>query len=75
MIDVIKKLITNSIPDAKNIIVNDVRGDGQIMHISVASKSFEGKNMLACHRCVNDAIKELLDNGDIHAVSFSTSVE
>lgn len=46
-----------------------VEGGGGKFEATVVTDEFEGKNMLARHRLVNNALKDWIQSGEIHAVS------
>lgn len=48
------------------------RGGGKHFRVTVVAPQFEGKTALACHRMVNDALRELLTSGAIHALALTT---
>ena len=70
--ELIEKLIKNSIPDA-NVIIEDLRGDGDHYSATVISKSFAGKNKIQQHQMVYDALKGRMGN-ELHALALQTSV-
>lgn len=55
--------------EAEDVSVVDISGDcGSSFEVSVVSKQFEGKALLARHRLVNGALAGMM--GDIHALSI-----
>jgi BolA protein len=48
------------------------RGGGKHFRVTVVSAAFEGKPPIARHRLVNDALKEQLASGAIHALALTT---
>ncbi len=51
----IEALITQSIPDAQ-LYMEDIRGDGRHLALSVISSSFEGLTLLQQHQTVYSAL-------------------
>ena len=68
--DLIQKLIKNSIPDA-NIIIEDLRGDGDHYSATVISKSFEGKSKIEQHKMVYESLQGKMGN-ELHALMLKT---
>jgi BolA protein len=87
MINKIKSLILNAIPDAK-IEIQD-KSDSHRGHVGlknqdyssshvnivVVSDSFEGKRTFQRHKILNDAVGHLVLENQIHAISFKTFTE
>jgi BolA family transcriptional regulator, general stress-responsive regulator len=48
------------------------RSGGKHFRVTVVSAAFEGKPPIARHRLVNDALKEQLQSGAIHALALTT---
>ncbi len=48
------------------------RGGGKHFRVTVVSAAFEGKSLVARHRLVNEALKEQLASGAIHALALTT---
>ncbi len=51
--------------------VAEVSGDGQHFQAVVVCPAFEGKPLLARHRLVNEAVREQMDSGALHALSLT----
>ena len=69
----IEKLIKNSIPNA-NVLIEDLRGDGDHYSATVISKSFEGKSRIEQHKMVYEALKGKMGN-ELHALMLKTKSE
>lgn len=69
----IEKLIKNSIPDA-NIVIEDLRGDGDHYSAIVTSKSFEGKSKIEQHKMVYESLEGKMGN-ELHALMLKTKTE
>ena len=69
----LEKYIKNSIPDS-NIIIEDLRGDGDHYSATVISKSFEGKTKIEQHKMVYDSLKGKMGN-ELHALMLKTKTE
>ena len=69
----IEKLIKNSIPDA-NIIIEDLRGDGDHYSAIITSKAFEGKSKIEQHKMVYESLEGKMGN-ELHALMLKTKTE
>ena len=67
----VAQLIKNSIPGAQ-VQVEDMTGTGDHFQIFVVSQIFKGKMLLEQHRLIQQALKEAMDDGRIHAVHIKT---
>jgi len=67
----IKSLILKALPDAQ-VQVLDPNNDGQHFAAIVIADQFEGLSMIKQHRFVNDALKEYLNSGLVHALQLKT---
>ena len=70
---IIEQLIKNSIPDA-NIIIEDLRGDGDHYSATVVSKLFEGKSKIEQHKMVYESLEGKMGN-ELHALMLKTKTE
>ena len=71
--ELIEKLIKISIPDA-NVVIEDLRGDGDHYSATVISKSFEGKTKIEQHKMVYDSLEGKMGN-ELHALMLKTKTE
>ena len=69
-IDQIKKLIIESIPDAK-IEIKDLMGDNNHYSATIVSKLFVGLSKIEQHKLVYKSLKGKMGN-ELHALSIST---
>lgn len=69
-IQLLEKLIKNSIPDAK-ILIEDLRGDGDHYSATVTSKSFVGKSKIEQHKMIYDSLEGKMGN-ELHALMLKT---
>ena len=69
----IEKLIKNSIPDA-DIVIEDLRGDGDHYSATITSKSFEGKSKIEQHKMVYESLEGKMGN-ELHALMLKTKTE
>ena len=69
----IEKLIKNSIPDA-NIVIEDLRGDGDHYSATITSKAFEGKSKIEQHKMVYESLEGKMGN-ELHALMLKTKTE
>ena len=67
----IEDLIKAEIPGA-DVQIEDIRGDGSHLSAVVISGEFEGLTRIQQHRKVQNALEELIDNDDIHALQLTT---
>ena len=72
-IQLLEKLIKNSIPDAK-ISIEDLRGDGDHYSATVTSKSFVGKSKIEQHKMIYESLKGKMGN-ELHALMLKTKSE
>jgi len=66
----IERLIRNSFPDAQVIVV-DLRGDGDHYGARVTSAAFAGKSRVQQHKMVYDALQGQM-GGALHALALET---
>ena len=69
-IEVIKKLITSSIPDAI-IEIKDLVGDSNHYSAKITSKIFNGKSKIEQHKLVYKSLRGKMGN-ELHALSITT---
>jgi stress-induced morphogen len=70
-VEEVKRLLTEAL-DPTELEVIDVSGNcGSAFDVHVISQKFEGKNRLAVHRLIHDALASVM--GDIHALSIKTA--
>ena len=69
-IDIIKKLIKESIPDAE-ISIQDLAGDENHYSATIKSKLFTGKSKVEQHKIVYKALKGKMGN-ELHALALNT---
>mgnify|MGYP006097564507 CR=1 FL=1 len=69
-IEEIKKLITESIPDA-DIEIKDLVGDSNHYSAKISSKSFNGISKIQQHKLVYKSLKGKMGN-ELHALSITT---
>ena len=69
-IDEIKKLITESIPDAI-IEIEDLMGDNNHYSAKISSTIFNGKTKIEQHKLVYKSLKGKMGN-ELHALSITT---
>lgn len=67
--DEIRDILRQSLPDAE-VHCKDLTGTGDHWQLTVVSRVFEGKRLLAQHRLVKDALGAKLKDGSIHALSL-----
>jgi len=69
-IEEIKKLITNSIPDA-TIEIKDLVGDNNHYSAKITSQIFNGKSKIEQHKLVYKSLQGKMGN-ELHALSITT---
>ena len=67
------KYITDAIPDA-DVVLEDLKGDGDHYSATVKSKSFLGKTRVEQHKIVYDAFKGKMGS-ELHALKLKTISE
>ena len=67
----IARLIKESIPDAE-VVIEDLRGDGDHYAAQVTSKAFIGKSRVQQHQLVYQALKGRMGD-QLHALALQTS--
>ena len=70
---IVEKLIKNSIPDA-DVIIEDLRGDGDHYSATVISKTFKGKTRIEQHKMVYESLQGKMGN-ELHALMLKTKSE
>lgn len=68
----IERFIKEALPDAE-VIINDLRGDGDHYAAYVKSASFVGKSRVQQHQMVYSALQGRMGN-ELHALALQTSV-
>ena len=66
----IEMLIKESIPESE-VIIEDLRGDGDHFSATVISKTFIGKNKIEQHKMVYNSLKGKMGN-ELHALAIKT---
>ena len=66
----IEMLIKDSIPESE-VIIEDLRGDGDHFSATVISKTFIGKNKIEQHKMVYDSLKGKMGK-ELHALMLKT---
>ena len=69
----IEMLIKDSIPESE-VIIEDLRGDGDHFSATVISKTFIGKNKIQQHKMVYDSLKGKMGK-ELHALMLKTKTE
>ena len=72
-LDEIKKLIKETIPDAK-IEIKDLAGDNNHYSATIKSKMFKNLNKIEQHKLVYKSLKGKMGN-ELHALSINTFAE
>lgn len=68
----IERLIRDAIPDA-DVVIEDMRGDGDHYAARVVSSAFEGKTRVQQHQMVYSALQGNMGNA-LHALALQTGV-
>ena len=69
----IEMLIKDSIPESQ-VIIEDLRGDGDHFSATVISKTFIGKNKIEQHKMVYESLKGKMGK-ELHALMLKTKTE
>jgi len=67
----IEKLIKQGVPDAE-VMINDLRGDGDHYAAHVVSAKFTGKSRVQQHQLVYQALQGRMGN-ELHALQLQTN--
>ncbi len=67
----IQRLIKEALPDAE-VIIDDLRGDGDHYAATVTSRSFIGKSRVQQHQMVYQALRGRMGD-ELHALALQTS--
>ena len=70
---IIEELIKSSIPDAQ-VIIEDLRGDGDHYSATVISKTFDGKSKIEQHKMVYNSLEGKMGK-ELHALMLKTKME
>ena len=68
----IEELIRQAIPDAE-VVMEDLRGDGDHYAARVVSEAFRGKSRVQQHQMVYAALQGRM-GGELHALALQTGV-
>ncbi|MHA1598748.1 MAG: BolA family protein [Alphaproteobacteria bacterium] len=68
----IEKMIKEALPDAE-IVIEDLRGDGDHYSARVTSSAFEGKTRVQQHQMVYAALQGKM-GGELHALALQTDI-
>ncbi len=68
----LEALIRAALPDAE-VVIEDLRGDGDHYRARVSSAAFAGKSRVQQHKLVYDALGGRM-GGELHALQVVTSV-
>ncbi len=71
-VGVIEAMIREAFPDAQ-VIIEDLRGDGDHYAALVVSESFRGKSRVQQHQMVYAALRGKM-GGDLHALALQTAL-
>ena len=71
--ELIEKFIKESIPNS-NVVIEDLRGDGDHYSATVISKSFLGKTKIEQHKMVYDSLQGKVGK-ELHALMLKTRSE
>lgn len=67
----IERLIREAFPDA-DVVIEDLRGDGDHYACRVVSGAFQGKSRVQQHQMVYKALGDRM-GGELHALALQTS--
>ena len=66
----IERMIKEALPDAE-IVIDDLRGDGDHYSAKITSNAFAGKSRVQQHKMVYDALQGKM-GGELHALALQT---
>lgn len=67
----VKESVLAALPGAE-IVVEDMSGTGDKLQVIVKSSLFKDLSLIEQHKLVQDSVREMLDDGRIHALSIKT---
>ena len=67
----VQRHLVDRLPGAE-VTVQDLTGTSDHFHVIVMWSQFLGKDLIQQHQIVNQALKEPLDDGRIHALQIKT---
>ncbi len=67
-----KQYIIDKITQHIGACTIEVSGENCSFGVHVTSPAFIGKSTIECHRLINDAVREDINNGSLHALSIRT---
>jgi stress-induced morphogen len=68
----LEELLRTAFPDATELSVLDRTGDGDHLHVTVATPRFAGLSLVDQHRLVYGALAAPLEDGSIHELRITT---
>ena len=71
--DQIEKFIKDSIPDSQ-VIIEDLKGDGNHYSAIITSKEFIGKSKIEQHKMIYNSLEGKMGT-DLHALRIKTKTE
>lgn len=71
-LEAIETLIKQGIPDAQ-VVIEDLRGDGDHYAATVISNAFKGKTRVQQHQMVYQALRGKMGN-ELHALALQTAL-
>jgi len=71
--DTIRERIITRFDDA-DVNVYDLTGGGNHYQVEVTTQAFAGKTPIERHRMVNETLKDLLEDGQLHALALTCRV-
>jgi stress-induced morphogen len=69
--DQIQSILNQKFPAAE-VTVQDLTGTRDHFQVFVLWKGFQGKGLIEQHQLVNQALKDCMEDGRIHALSIKT---
>ena len=70
----LETILEDKFPKAQ-ITITDLAGDNDHWSAKIIDKSFEGKSRIEQHKVVNNALKEEILSGKLHALQLKTSAK
>jgi len=70
-VSAVKELVKQAFSDDA-VEVSDMTGTQDHFQITVVSKAFEGKMLVAQHQMVQKPVQEAMNDGRIHAIAIKT---
>lgn len=69
----LEKILLESFPQAQFKVI-DLAGDDNHYRLEISDKIFAGKTKIQQHKIVNEALKNYINSGELHALQLQTKI-